>query len=147
MPYVINALDSPIIWSALQNRVTTSWTIRQEMDMFTAYPVSTPHEPCVYVFRNVAYQLIDHYFGFSWQFNIERDGDSGTPNKETGYKNNMMSSFQTIPGSAFSILMAVYIFGVSKKTACSLIAFDISIEALYLVWWFGKPLGSRHAHL
>ena len=51
------------------------------------------------------------------------------------------------PGSACPNLMAIYVSGGFEETACHLLAIDIGIEALHLVWWFGQPLGTLQSYL
>ena len=84
---------------------------------------------CVDACSNVACQL-----GFPWQRNIEKVCFFGALDNKAGCRNYTMSfSFQTSPGSACIDLMAVYLFGGSEETARLLLAFNIGIEALYLV--------------
>ncbi|GFV24576.1 hypothetical protein TNCV_1914381 [Trichonephila clavipes] len=71
-----------------------------------------------------------HYFGLPCQCSLRRDGDSGEPNDEAGYRRGTMSAFKTSPGSACSILMVVYASNAPRRL---LLALDISIETMYLV--------------
>ena len=77
--------DTHIARSALQNLLTTSWTISKEKVMFVACPVSLLK--WVNECSSVVCQLRDHYFGIPWQCCIERDGDSGESNDKAGCNN------------------------------------------------------------
>ena len=77
--------------------------------------------------------LSDDYFGFPWQWNKERDNDSGAPSNNSKCRNDAMPSFQTSSGSAHSILMTVYLSGGTEETARRVLKFDISIGAFHLV--------------
>ena len=63
-------------------------------------PAQFPFVWCVDVCNSEACQLGDHYlgFGFLWHCSIEKNGDSGVPNKKAGYRNDTMLSFQKSPG-------------------------------------------------
>ena len=52
---------------------------------------------------------------------------------KAGYMDRTMSYFHTSPGSACSILMAVYVSGGFEETVRSLPAFDIGLDTLHLV--------------
>ena len=58
---------------------------------------------------------------------------SDAPNNKTLYRNGTMLSFQASAVSACGILIAVYVSGGFKETSRHLLAFDISIGALYLM--------------
>ncbi|GFU70806.1 hypothetical protein TNCV_3667731 [Trichonephila clavipes] len=69
------------------------------------YPLIRYDDIC----SNVNCQHGAHFCSFPGQYNIKRDGSSGAPYDKTEYRCGTTSSFQTSPGSACSILMAVYV--------------------------------------
>ncbi|GFY30404.1 hypothetical protein TNCV_4066541 [Trichonephila clavipes] len=77
----------------------------------------------------------------------EKDDDSGVPNDKAGYRSGPMLSYQKIPGSTCSILMTVYAARGVEETVGCMLAFEIDLGTPHLVWWFGKTLDTRHAHL
>lgn len=105
-----------------------------------------PHRQCGDFCSSTYCLQSDYYCCFTWHFRIEMHVDSSVPNDKTWYRSGTTSSFQTSPGSAYSIIIDVSVSGSTKENACSLLAFDIDIRTLYLVWWLRKRLGIRLEH-
>ena len=96
--------DRHIVRSALQNHITTSSTISQEMGMFAACPVSA---------RTVRQYLqqcsLSARRSLLWLplTMLERESDSSAPNNKAAYRNGTVPSFQTSPNFVCSILIAI----------------------------------------
>ena len=117
--------DTHIVMFILQNCITTSTIISQEMGMLGTCPDSA---------RMVCRRVQQR--GLSARRSLLQlclDTHRKSTNDKTVYRNGTMSSFQRNLGSSSSILRAIFVSESFEETTRRLLAFDISIGALYLV--------------
>ena len=69
----------------------------------------------------------------SISFQHRDGGDSDAQNDKAGYRNDTMLSFQTSPGSVYSIMIIVCVSGGSEEIVRRILAFDIGIKAVHIM--------------